>query len=82
MSSYDITSMRTIIDIPDEILNALDRIREDADCSHAALIREALAEYTARRSTARMDTAFGLWKGRKESGTAYQKKLRSEWDKR
>ena len=74
--------MRTIVDIPPEILERLDRLRNETHRSRAALIREALAEYTASRQAAPMEQAFGLWKTRGESGMAYQKKMRTEWEGR
>lgn len=71
--------MRTLVDLPDselEQLTALSRLRKT---SRAELIRQAVAGYLARNK-AGMEDSFGLWKGRREDGVAFQDRLRREWE--
>jgi len=74
-----ISFMRTIVDIPDEIIESLDRVRAERGCSRAAVIREALENYTKVNAVEEMQAAFGVWGKRKKDGLAYQKELRDEW---
>lgn len=71
--------MRTIVDIPDEIVATLDHVRQVRGCSRAALIREALQSYTRTHGVAEMQAAYGIWKNRKKDGLRYQSELREEW---
>jgi metal-responsive CopG/Arc/MetJ family transcriptional regulator len=75
------TYMRTIIEVPNEVIESLDRVGRLQKCSRAALIREAIAEYLQQKSLPESDAAFGLWKKRGRDGLAYQESLRSEWDR-
>jgi predicted transcriptional regulator len=70
--------MRTLIDIPDEIVDKLDTLGHAEQRSRASMIREAIAEYLVQRQPA-PDAGFGLWGQRKLDGLAYQKKIRAEW---
>ena len=72
--------MRTIIDLPDQQLEALGRISKRRKLSRAELIRQAVDRYLAEHSP-ELGAAFGLWKraGAREDGLAYQKRLRREW---
>lgn len=74
--------MRTIVEIPDEIIESLDRIAASEKCSRASLIREAAAEYLKQRALPPAVAAFGLWKPYKEDGIAYQARLRGDWDRK
>ncbi|MBI3958361.1 MAG: CopG family transcriptional regulator [Chloroflexi bacterium] len=71
--------MRTIIDLPQEQIDALDRL-QGSERSRAALIREAVALYLAQHP-ANFDElpAFGIWRGRGVDGLAYEDALRDEW---
>ena len=71
--------MRTLIDLGDERLSALDKISKDAKKSRSALIRDAVDDYLAKRRAKAKDDAFGLWGKRKVDGVAYQRKVRREW---
>ncbi len=73
--------MRTIIEIPDDLVQALDALGKQTQSSRAALIREAVKEYLTHHEPAPMEAAFGLWKGRNPEGVEYQRELRSEWEK-
>jgi metal-responsive CopG/Arc/MetJ family transcriptional regulator len=74
--------MRTLIDIPDEQLEQLREISNRENTSRAAIIREAIASYLAKRRKVGAKDAFGLWRheGRDVvDGVEYQKALRGEW---
>ena len=73
--------MRTIVDLPDEQIEALKRMSDSARLSRAELMRRAVGEYLARHQPAPDDEAFGLWKKRKIDGVAYQEHARAEWGK-
>ncbi len=83
MTIYDIVIMRTIIDLTDEQIAALDRLRKQAQISRAALIREAVEAYLANRSTKslRDRPGFGAWKHKRLDGVKYQRRVRSEWER-
>lgn len=74
--------MRTIIEVPNKVIEDLDRVSRLQKRSRAALIREAIAEYLKNKSLPASDSAFGLWKKNKGSdGLEYQESIRSEWDR-
>ncbi len=72
--------MRTLVDIPDNQVEALASICAEEKVSRAEIIRRAIRDYIAKKSPETVD-AFGLWK--KESGFSdgleYQEKLRGDW---
>jgi len=74
-----ISYIRTIVDIPDELVASLDQVREERGCSRAAIIREALESYTKTHGVEEMRAAYGMWKGRKKDGSSYQSEIRDEW---
>ena len=71
--------MRTLVDLGDTQLHALDELSKKEKRSRAALIRQAIDEYLGQRRDRQESDAFGLWGKRKVDGLAYQKKVRSEW---
>lgn len=71
--------MRTIVDIPEKQINALDDLGRIRKCSRAALVREAVEEYLVEQAGNQTDKAFGLWKGKGVDALAVQNILRSEW---
>ena len=71
--------MRTLIDLLDVQVQALDELSRSEKRSRAALIRQAVDEYLSKRRGGAHDEAFGLWGDRRVDGLAYQEKLRSEW---
>ena len=71
--------MRTLVDIGEPQVQALDELSKEDKRSRAALIREAIDDYLAKRRTGRGGEAFGLWGKRKVDGLAYQEKVRREW---
>lgn len=73
-------TMRTIVDIPVEMIEKLDLIGSDSGISRAAVVREAVAEYLDKRASKIEDSeAFGIWSERPVNGLKFQEKIRSEW---
>jgi metal-responsive CopG/Arc/MetJ family transcriptional regulator len=77
-----ISLMRTVIDVPDQLVESLDRVSGIEQCSRASLIREAITEFLRKKSGPSAEAAFGLWKQRKIDGLRYQKELRDDWESR
>ena len=71
--------MRTLVDLGDTQIAALDELSKKEKRSRAALIRQAIDDYLATRRSDREADAFGLWGKRKVDGLAYQTKVRREW---
>jgi len=71
--------MRTLIDLPEAQVAALDELSRAEKKSRAALIRQAIDDYLARRRSSGDEDAFGLWGNRKIDGLAYQRRMRREW---
>jgi len=74
--------MRTLIDLKEEELAALDAQAKRDGVSRAALMRQAIAEFLARVGRPEDDAGFGAWKNGSRpavDGLAYQEKLRREW---
>ncbi|ASW09740.1 MULTISPECIES: CopG family transcriptional regulator [unclassified Rhizobium] len=71
--------MRTLVDIGDPEVKALDRLAQREKVSRAALIRKAINDFLARNSTESAADAFGLWGDRQIDGLAYQENMRGEW---
>lgn len=80
MSVYDVI-MRTVIDVPDEVVKALDCESSAKSRSRASIIREALTKYAAELDRPNMEAAFGIWSKRSKDGVDYQDDIRSEWDR-
>ena len=70
--------MRTLVDIGDAQVRTLDEWAKQDGRSRAALIREAIDDYLAKRRGTRAGDAFGLWGKGKIDGLAYQEKMRGE----
>ncbi|MEF0942843.1 CopG family transcriptional regulator [Rhizobium sp. BR 362] len=71
--------MRTLVDIGDPEIKALDRLAQREKMSRAALIRKAIDDFLARNNADSEAEAFGLWGDRKIDGLEYQENIRSEW---
>ena len=71
--------MRTLVDVGDTQLQELDELSKEEKRSRAALIREAIDDFLAKRRSKHEGDAFGLWGTRKVDGVVYQNKLRREW---
>ena len=72
--------MRTVIDVPDALIESLDQVGALEQRSRAALIRDAITQYLKVKSVPAAEEAFGLWKKREGDGVQYQKSLRDEWE--
>jgi hypothetical protein len=85
MLSWDDIIVRTIVDLPDEQIRALDAYSKKYGVSRAEAVRRAVASFLPkrrRRLDFRNDPAFGSWKNRDVDSVEYQRKLRAEWDDR
>ncbi len=71
--------MRTIIELPDDQLQALADLCEAAGISRAEAIRRAVRAYTRQHRRDGVAQAFGLWRQRRVGGLAYERRLREEW---
>jgi hypothetical protein len=72
--------MRTIVELPDQQIEALKAMSEQQGLSRAELMRRAVAEYLALHQNSATEAAFGLWKKHAKDGVDYQQGLRQEWD--
>jgi predicted transcriptional regulator len=72
--------MRTIVELPDDQIEALKRLSNDTHLSRAELMRRAVKEYLARHRPQPAEQAFGLWKTQRKDALGIQEQLRSEWD--
>ena len=70
--------MRTIVEIPDQNIQALDAICGREKISRAEAVRRAVTDYLARHK-GDGDAAFGLWQNRGKDSLSYQNDLRDEW---
>ena len=71
--------MRTLIDLGEAQVKALDEMSKREKTSRAALIRQAVEDFLAKRRPRPDSDAFGLWGERATDGLAYQEKIRGEW---
>ena len=72
--------MRTIVDIPDDQLRALDEICARDALSRAEAVRRAIARYIAEQAHGDLDDAFGLWGDRVTDALVYEDELRGPRD--
>jgi metal-responsive CopG/Arc/MetJ family transcriptional regulator len=73
--------MRTIVDLPLAQLEALDALCRHEGISRAEGVRRAVASLVRAHLPSNRAQAFGLWKGRRQDGLSYQRRLRREWDR-
>jgi predicted transcriptional regulator len=71
--------MRTLVDIGESEIVALDAMALKRQKARAVLIREAISDYLARHRMTDPADAFGLWSSRARDGVAFQEDIRSEW---
>lgn len=73
--------MRTLVEIEDDAIKALDRIAQAEKLSRSALIRKAVASLLEKHEFSQRQDAFGLWAtaGEARDGVEYQRSLREEW---
>jgi hypothetical protein len=80
---YDVVIMRTIVDLPPELLTHLGRVSKRERISRAEVIRRAVAQYIrAWPSPDAADEAFGIWQHRAMTGLGYEDRVRQEWVRR
>ena len=71
--------MRTIIELPQDLLAHLDAHCRRENVSRAEAIRRAIAVMLADRSKVDAAGAFGLWRDRAADAHAELERLRDEW---
>jgi metal-responsive CopG/Arc/MetJ family transcriptional regulator len=71
--------VRTLVNIGDHQIKALDELAQKEAKSRAALIRAAVDDFLAKHRAKQVADAFGLWGDRKTDGLAYQEEIRGEW---
>ena len=72
--------MRTIVELPEQQIEALKAMSQQEGLSRAELMRRAVAEYLAHHQGQVDESAFGLWQDRGVDGLTQQQQLRKEWD--
>jgi hypothetical protein len=86
MLSCDDITMRTIVDLPDEQIRALDAYSRKHGISRAEAVRRAVSRFLPKGGVRKVDfrnhPAFGSWKDRNVDTVEYQRKIRAEWDDR
>lgn len=75
--------MRTLVDLPDDDVDWLDRKAASEGKSRAAVVREAVSQFRANEGRKGIERYFGLWKDREDvgDGLSYQRRLRREWSR-
>ena len=74
--------MRTLVDIPEGELEALNALSKAAGVSRAETIRRAIKAYVEPRTPMPgLEGAFGLWKDKGIDTDDYLRKIRAEWDR-
>ena len=73
--------MRTIVELPDEQIEALVNICSQEKVSRAEIIRRAVGSYILEKQSGQGRSAFGLWKKKKVDALKYESRLRAEWGK-
>ncbi len=71
------TSVRTVIDLPEEQVTRLDAVCRRDGISRAQAVRRAVAAYLDSHQAE--DEAFGVWRERDLDGLKYERKARGEW---
>ncbi len=72
--------MRTIVDLPQDQVDALAELCERENISRAEAVRQAVAAFVATRQVGTREEAFGAWSPGKD-GRDLVETLRSEWDR-
>ena len=61
--------MRTIVDLPDDQVQALAEVCRREKISRAEAVRRAVTEYAKRHAAGGAEQAFGLWRGRRSTAS-------------
>jgi metal-responsive CopG/Arc/MetJ family transcriptional regulator len=86
MTWYD-DAMRTIIDLPDDQIQALAELCARENISRAEAIRRAVSNYVCADQQDQSEfqrvlkATFGMWKDRGIDTDTYLAELRKEWDR-
>jgi metal-responsive CopG/Arc/MetJ family transcriptional regulator len=74
--------MRTLVDIPNDDLEALDALNKSEGVSRSEAIRRAIKAYVELKTpVAKRHDGFGLWKDYGIDTDEYLRKIRAEWDR-
>lgn len=77
-----ISFMRTIVDLPEDQIEALDELCRREKISRAEAVRRAVAQFLPKGATDwRNHPAVGIWKNRRTDSREYVRRLRKEWDR-
>lgn len=76
-----ISHMRTLVDIPEDLLRQIDDLAKREEISRAEAVRRAMTEYVANRARPRPDAAYGIWKSRGIDALDYEDSVRGDWDR-
>jgi len=71
--------VRTLVDIPEQDIAALDAVRRRRQVSRSEVIRQAVRDYLGRNAPPDAEVGFGLWGEGGVDGVDYQRRLRAEW---
>ena len=74
-----ISLMRTIVDLPEEQLDALAALCAQHKISRAEAVRRAVDQLLKEARPRTKDTGFGVWKHKRISSRKFVDKIRSEW---
>jgi metal-responsive CopG/Arc/MetJ family transcriptional regulator len=74
--------MRTIVEIPEDKIDALADYCSKKSISRAKAIRDAIGVLLAEKGGMDREKGFGLWKGRKFEAGKFLDEIRAEWGKR
>jgi hypothetical protein len=77
---YDDDIMRTIIDLPDDQVNALAELCRIQRISRAEAVRRALASMLANQQILGREKAFGAWQKKNIDSQKFVQNLREEWE--
>jgi hypothetical protein len=75
-------TVRTIIHLLPEQVEALTEISRRQGVSRAEVVRRAIDMYLKQRPSEREDRAFGIWKKRRRDALRYEDKIRAEWTRK
>jgi predicted transcriptional regulator len=73
--------MRTLVDIPEEDIKALDDLARRRKEPRAKVIRRAVREHINKSRKPDISEFFGLWKDAPVDGLEFQQRIRTEWDR-
>ncbi|TWF57107.1 CopG family transcriptional regulator [Neorhizobium alkalisoli] len=71
--------MRTLVELPEAEIEALDRLAQAENTSRELLIERAVRALLDKNDRQAKIDAYGLWGNRTIDGLEFQKKVRGEW---